>query len=201
MRGQTGPVLGWRLWRVRDGNLWSWGIDSVWQPGDGRAVCLRRDVETRCAVSPGISCPCGFWALRDLAGCVAKARKERLFLDDSMQPVIGLMLGWGLVALHGAEGFRTQYARPLCLFEDWIWDPELDLLTKGRLRWWRHLDGRSYLTSSEAHERHGVLRRAADRHGVPLVTLRRALQFGVLRELGVAGELVAPLEQRLKRAS
>lgn len=195
------PVLGWRLWRVREGVLWSWGIETCWQPGDGRAVCLRPEVEARCAVSPGADCPCGFWALTDLAGCVAKVRKDHLLLAGSMQPVMGLMLGWGMVALHGAEGFRAQHARPLCLFENWIWDPELDLLTTGRARWWRRIDGRPRLSSSGAGARHRVLRAAADRYGVPLVTLRRAIQFGVLRELGVAGEVVAPLERRLARAS
>ncbi|MGH7911480.1 MAG: hypothetical protein ACREQM_11135 [Candidatus Dormibacteraceae bacterium] len=191
------PVVGWRLWRVHGGDLWSWGIDAEWQPGDGQARCLHPDPQSRCAEAPGEHCLCGFWALSDPQHCVRKVRKEHVRLVGTMQPVIGLMLGWGSVMLHGAEGFRAERARPLCLFDNWIWDSELDLLTAGRVPWWRRLQDGAGLRSRDRSRRYRAPVRAAQRFGIPLVTLQAAVQFGVLRELGVASELVQTFERRL----
>jgi hypothetical protein len=123
------PVLGWRLWRARRSRLHSWVVDHVWQPGPIEATCLKDDHRSKglsfplsepCEQSPGEGCQCGVWSVWDLGRCVTKGR-ERGF-SAGVTPVMGLIAGWGTVAVHGAEGFRAQHAAILCLFSDSIWE-------------------------------------------------------------------------------
>src|SRR5215472_464554 len=112
--GQTkDAVIGWRVWRVDDDLLQSWAVQHYWKPGantapTGRGVRL-------CPTSPGRRCQCGFWALWSPLQCLSMA-------SCPVEPpwyAIGLIAGWGEVALHGREGFRAEQASVRCLFTDW----------------------------------------------------------------------------------
>jgi hypothetical protein len=111
---------------------------------------------------------------------------------------MGLMQGWGSVALHGGEGFRAQYARILCLFSDRVWDRELERLVGG-LHWWRQLAGFPRIRNpARARVWEQKVAAAADRYAVPVLGLADAVRLGVLRELGVSDRVVRPMEGRLK---
>jgi hypothetical protein len=105
--------------------------------------------------------------------------------------VMGLIMGWGTVALHGDEGFRTEYASVVGLFTDWAWSTPVPDLWNGRLtKWWHHLLGRlldpsTPLAVEPPPERALALERAASRYGVPLVSLRDAMELGLLAEWGI----------------
>lgn len=193
-------TIGWRLWRLRDDQLWSWAVDYVWRPGAAEAVCLLDaplSGRQRCGSAPGPNCQCGFWGLWEPAACVTKARRDMstgALAPHRFLPVLGLMSGWGTVAVHGTEGFRAQRGSVVCLFSEPIWDPELDRMLFGRAGLRARLAG---LLRSEARRRSrwSRLRSAASRYGVPLVSLGDAVRFGVLRELGVPAHMVERLEQ------
>ncbi len=124
---------------------------------------------------------CGFWALWDLARCAAKGRAE----DDDRRgwPVIGLMAGWGTVALHGHEGFRSEHATVLCLLSDSVWDPTLDLVAARYQRWL--LRWKRWLMKRPTPGWEYSLRDAAEYHGVPLLPLADSVRRGVLAEFGM----------------
>ncbi|MGH7922433.1 MAG: hypothetical protein ACREQM_21210 [Candidatus Dormibacteraceae bacterium] len=179
------PVLGWRLWRLRDGRLRSWGIDHIWRPGSNRARCL---VPQPCSGAPGRGCHCGFWALFSLIRCIDYGRHDW----TERAPVLGLVQGWGEVAMHGEEGFRAEYAAPLCLFTDWIWEgPSTHAGGRAAIRWWRSITT-LVMTSLDGPVRPGpgrsvAVQTAASTYGLPLVSLQDALGSGLVAELG-AGE-------------
>ncbi len=186
----TNPVVGWRVWRLKHGRLVSLAKECVWQPGENMANCL--SPEHGCDRSPGRGCGCGFWALWDPARCVTMARSER-------DPAIGLVAGWGNVAIHGTEGFRAEHVTVLCLLRDWAWSEVLDAVaglgTPRRCqrifqRWGRT----SPLWTSNLH-------RAAATYAVPLVTLRDAIQIGMLRELGVNRDVIRGIAASLGQAA
>ncbi len=186
-------LLGWRLWRVRDGTLLSWGVRHEWQPGVNQAFCLG---SRHCASSPGQSCSCGFWALHSPARCIRYARDT--ITDRSS--AIGLVRAWGQVALHGTEGFRAQYASPICLFSDWLWEaPEQARASTGRIGWWQRVQRSLTLTDASlapAAERTSFLHRTADTYAVPLLSFQDALTSGFLSEQGVAGRALEELRGR-----
>lgn len=186
-------LLGWRLWRVRDGTLLSWGVRHEWQPGVNQAFCLG---SRHCASSPGQSCSCGFWALHSPMRCIRYARDT--ITDRSS--AIGLVRAWGHVALHGTEGFRAEYASPVCLFSDWLWEePEPPLASPGRVGWWQRVQRSLTLTDASlapAAERSSFLHRSADAYAVPLVSFQDAIASGFLSEQGVAGRALDELRGR-----
>lgn len=92
------PLVGWRLWRVKEDGLHSWAVNHIWQPGENRADCLA-DGPYRCPQPPGKSCRCGFWALYRPLEVFALASAK-----PSSATVMGLVSAFGTVALHGAEG-------------------------------------------------------------------------------------------------
>ena len=114
VEGDAAPMLGWRLWRLHEGALRSWAVSYDWSPGRNLARCIGPGV-SRCQDSPGPGCHCGFWGLYDPVDCLMRGRYQGL----GWWPVVGLMRGWGAVALHGEEGFRSQQAAVACLFTDW----------------------------------------------------------------------------------
>jgi hypothetical protein len=197
------PVIGWRLWRLRHDRLHSWAVDHVWELGPAEAVCrplggLRMGnllIPTRraCQNPPGKGCRCGFWALWDPAACVTWARSEPA--RERPQVVLGLIAGWGTVALHGDEGFRAQHASILCLFSDEVDDQVLDPLTK----WprWQIWCRRRIHRERPAPERPASLQRAAEAHGVPLMPLAEAVRRGVLSEFGLTAERIRRVEAGL----
>jgi hypothetical protein len=190
VRAAGQPLVGWRLWRLHDGRLRSWVVGHDWEAGANEARCLaggplvsmRQPAGGRCDRSPGTDCRCGLWALWDFGGCVRKAREESQAWDG-WNVVIGLMAGWGTVAIHGEEGFRCQYAMVRCLFTDAVAD-RAGGSGDGRPGWWHRLAW--CIRSGEPGDRRlNSLRRAADHYGVPLLSLSEALHMGVLGELGV----------------
>jgi len=184
---RRGPVVGWRLWKLNAGRLRSWVVAQDWEVGPNEARCLAGDAAASpfnlpprpcCERSPGEDCKCGLWALWDFRLCARKAREESQRWN-SRDVVIGLMEGWGTVAVHGDEGFRSQYAVARCLFTDTI----ADRVPAGA-RWWERLV-RLALAGEPDTRRTTSLRRVAELYGVPLVSLADAVRLGVLGELGV----------------
>ena len=140
-----------------------------------------------CAAPPGKHCQCGFWALWSPLQCLARAQ-------EPVEPpwhVLGLVSGWGTVALHGREGFRAQYASVTCLFTDWAGSAAVPSLADSRLeRWWRRVLGRRFNGRLRAGakpdpERLSALQGAATRYAVPLVSLRGALDLRLPGEWGI----------------
>jgi hypothetical protein len=180
------PILGWRVWKLRRGRLGSWVIDFDWHPGENRATCLTMN-SPPCDAAPGEGCQCGFWAVWSPRSCVAR-------VGHSIEPpwcVMGLMTGWGTVALHRHEGFRAEYAAPTCLFTDRPWGAATRSTVPGWLRdWWRRRRGRSWepeppFQQAEDPRRAYALREVAGRYGVPLLSIEAASDIGMLAELGV----------------
>jgi hypothetical protein len=105
---------------------------------------------------------------------------------------MGLVAGWGTVALHGREGFRAERAALRCLFTDRPWSSSTAPGAPGRLvGWWRRTIGRTAPPEPPEREarrepRHlDELEAVAASYGVPLVSLRGAATLGLLSELGV----------------
>ena len=197
MREAQDPVVGWRVWRLRDGALHSWKLDYIWEPGSHHASCLvatLSPLRPTCAVAPGRGCTCGFWALWDPVRALRKARREQVMLPSGFGSVVGVVLGWGMVAIHGDEGFRCEHASIACLISNSVWDEDADRVVDGRVHWWRRMAHRFDVPD---RQRPDSLRLAAERHGVPLVSLADAVRLGVLQELGVKSDLVDGLRRRL----
>ncbi|MBO0730603.1 MAG: hypothetical protein J2P57_15205 [Acidimicrobiaceae bacterium] len=193
--------IGWRTWRLRGERLWSWVMDTAWRPGGDEAMCLVARAHGSCHNPPGQECRCGFWALWEPLDCLLRARNENMCgmgVAVPARPVMGLMQGWGAVAVHDGEGFRAQYARVLCLFSDQLWDRELERLVG--LRWWQRWTS---FPGLRMPGRWGALdpdlARVADRHSVPLVRLGDSVRLGLLREFGVPERVLEPMESRLGR--
>ena len=180
------PLLGWRIWNLRGERLESWAVDYCWEPGENRATCLAAH-RRACATSPGVHCQCGFWAVWSPRQCLSRA----CVANEPPWHVMGLVAGWGTVALHGPEGFRAERAALRCLVTDRPWSPVTMRRGQSRLsRWWNEWLGRPPITEPQEREPAdqwltGTLQAVAARYGVPLVGLRAAAEVGLLSELGV----------------
>jgi hypothetical protein len=183
-------VVGWRVWGLEHDRLRSLAANYSWQAEENEAVCLKD--QHACDASPGLGCKCGFWALWDPARSVSMARSQP-------NSVLGIVAGWGTVALHGTEGFRAQFAMVRCLLRDWPWDETLTAIAQAgiRARWqrallpWRPKASQEWISE---------ICRAASRYRVPLISLTQAVPLGVLAELGVDGIIVSQLDARLRRS-
>lgn len=184
------PVVGWRIWRLQDGRLRSLVMDHSWEPGENGARCLAA-THSICRRSPGEHCLCGFWA-------VWSPKQSLSRVCPAIEPpwqVMGLISGWGTVALHGSEGFRSERAAVRCLFTDRPWPWSARLLTRlGAL--WRLATGRGAHLDEPAPglldwPRQDALQTVAAHYAVPLLSLRAAADRGVLSELGVPQDRVA----------
>lgn len=183
------PVVGWRLWKVREDQLCSWAIEHVWQPGENTAICLS-DGPFRCPQAPGTSCRCGFWALYSPVAAIRLASAK-----PNARAVIGLVATFGTVAVHGSEGFRAEMARVTCLFSDEIVLAPVERLWRS-LR--RRLHGRSDVALNDlSRRRTDTLKPVAGRYLVPLVSFRSAISLGLLGELGVQQDAIAELQEWL----
>ena len=198
MSSRREPALGWRLWRLRGGRLWSWVLDYAWERGPLEASCMIDQASSRaalfvqrepCVRSPGQHCQCGIWALWDLGRCVAKGRDHLSSVHAEL--VVGLIAGWGTIAIHGEEGFRAQRAAILCLLTDSIWDKSLDPLCDQQA-WWLAA-GRWLRLLARPRSTPASLRRLAAEYAVPVLLLADAVRSGVLAEFGLS-------DQQLERA-
>jgi hypothetical protein len=142
-----------------------------------------------CVRSPGQHCQCGIWALWDLGRCVAKGRDHLSSVRTVL--VVGLIVGWGTVAIHGDEGFRAQRAAIRCLLADSIWDKSLDPLCD-QLGGWLAA-GRSLGLLARSRPTLSALQGVASEYAVPVLPLADAVRSGVLAEFGLS-------DQQLERA-
>lgn len=180
---QRNPVVGWRLWYVRDGRLHSWNVDYFWQKGPNKAEC-RRDVGTGCPDPPGKRCQCGLWGVWKLSDALNRVLASTS--EDNL--IVGVISGWGDVALHGGEGFRSEYAKVRCLFTDrpWLSDPSYIPLKKRSFL--SALFGRSQAPPAPPTE--SELGRVAEYYRVPLLSIARAADLGFLGEIGMEKKYV-----------
>ena len=137
-----------------------------------------------CARSPGRHCQCGIWGLWDLGRCVAKGRDHLSSVHTKL--VVGLIVGWGTVAIHGDEGFRAQHAAIRCLLADSIWDKSLDPLC-GQLGWWL-APGRWLGLLNRSRSTPSALQGVASEYAVPVLPLADAVRSGLLAEFGLSGQ-------------
>lgn len=106
--------------------------------------------------------------------------------------VVGLINGYGAVALHGNEGFRAQLATIACIFTDRL-QPIGDLEER-----------RPHFIASLSDSLNWIfgyrdpLTTIADRYGVPCVSLECALSMGLLQELGVGLEAIRQVQYWLR---
>jgi hypothetical protein len=127
-------------------------------------------------------------------------------MGETASHVMGLIAGWGTVALHGREGFRAERASIACLFVD---RPSGDVAPLGltrRVASWLGWPGRREPPPADHDEtepeprRLRLLRDAAGRYGVPLVSLQGAAELGLLSEWGVPREQVLEAHRLTARA-
>jgi len=192
MAPSASQVIGWRLWRVGDQRLQSWAVDHYWHPGQNLATC--RDSQRLCAAAPGRHCQCGFWALWSPLRCLSMA-------SNPVEPpwyAIGLIAAWGVVAMHGREGFRAERASVVCLFSDWAGAGPVPDVAACRLRRWASgvVGGRLGARPRPDPDpgRIAALRCVAGRYAVPLVSLRGAVESRLLREWGIPAVRIREVE-------
>jgi hypothetical protein len=190
------PILGWRLWRVREQALESWAASWTWEPGPNEAHCLAP--VRRCDRPPGRGCLCGYWGLFSPLRALERARAER----TERASVLGLVRGWGDTAVHGVEGFRAERASVACLFSDWVWDAaEMPCPDQGLERAvWLLKRRLGYLPRpAPPHpSRLRDLEAAASHYEVPLLRLEDALHMHLLEELGAGQAMVEEVRSWLE---
>jgi len=150
------PILGWRVWRLRDRGLHSLVVDYRWEPGENRAICLTPH-RPRCPEPPGQRCLCGFWF-------AASPRLALTRTSATVEPpyqVLGLVAVSGGLVDHGAEGLRAERAELRCLCSDrpWSWLPP---------------------ASGSWDE----LRAVAEDYAVPLLSMSNAVSLGLAGQAG-----------------
>ncbi|HSR22114.1 MAG TPA: hypothetical protein VLW53_01075 [Candidatus Eisenbacteria bacterium] len=180
------PVLGFRIWKLKAGRLGSWAVDYCWEPGENQARCLALHGRP-CEAPPGRHCQCGFWGVWSPRRCASR-------VCTATEPpwcVMGLIAGWGTVALHDREGFRAEYAALRCLFVDRPWTvAEPSAFRRWMSGWWGRRSGRPaepeplIELEDDPELREGLLEVSA-RYSVPLVPIEAAAHLGLLAELGV----------------
>jgi hypothetical protein len=96
------PAVGWKVWRVEDGQLVSVLYGDPW-PADEpiRARCVRHAHE-----APSTSCECGIHAGRELEAW------EHYLRVGVESRVFGRVLLWGST-VEGSHGWRAACARPV----------------------------------------------------------------------------------------
>ncbi len=106
MSFSTEPLLGWRLWHVRDGRLLSWVKPDQW-PGGARFEARCRRLRG-CGEAPRAGHSCGIYA--------ARTRELALQLLEELPSIagpvaVGRVSLWGRV-IENVDGWRAQYAYP-----------------------------------------------------------------------------------------
>jgi hypothetical protein len=119
------PVLGYRVWRVRDGLLHPWCQHGPWLPGEPEpARCLSTGTTH---AAPASGCHCGFHALNSLDAKLgsysvrdyatsADGRHMGVFgrVQGWVGWVAGAVVAWGRLEVH-ANSFRAEYAKPVAV--------------------------------------------------------------------------------------
>jgi hypothetical protein len=119
------PVLGYRVWRVRDGLLHPWCQHGPWLPQQPqRADCLRAGTTH---IAPASGCHCGFHALHSLDAklgsysvrdyaTAADGRHMGVFgrVQGWVGWVAGAVVAWGRLEVH-VNSFRAEYAKPVAI--------------------------------------------------------------------------------------
>lgn len=100
------PVLGFRIWALRDDKLHGAAYDQLWTRGENVAVCRRDSAPHETA--PATGCRCGFNALHELP---APAWSSVGIY------VMGAIAAWGEIEWH-RTGFRAERACPIALCFD-----------------------------------------------------------------------------------
>jgi hypothetical protein len=191
------PVLGWRVWWLKGERLKSWAMDYVWERGSNHASCMKAP-DLRCSHPPGYACACGFWGLWGPTACAQRARSD----PARGSAVLGLVSGWGTVALHGSEGFRAESASIVCVFVDELerrrpWKPMAGLLAGLRAR--HDSEPARGDVEAETGRRSATVRRAAQWYGVPAMSMSVALRFGLLTEMGVTPQAIQETKSLVSR--
>lgn len=89
-------LIGWRIWRFQGGELCSYAIPCLWQPG---IPATGNPTDHGCE---------GVWAFKDKRSAEAKARQAKY--GGHTQWVWGSVRLWGSVVEH-TEGYRAENAR------------------------------------------------------------------------------------------
>jgi hypothetical protein len=97
------PVVGYRQWRVQDGELRSVHTLDRWKPGTMTALCRAGD---HAEPAPVTACSCGLYARYTPFARTASAGTPDL--------VAGAVVLWGRLELH-AHGMRAQHASIVAL--------------------------------------------------------------------------------------
>jgi glycine cleavage system H lipoate-binding protein len=90
------PLLGFRLWEIRDGILFGPAYDEPWAPGENVATCRQPTNH----VAPVDNCRCGFNAYHSRTPLASLYGKRY---------VAGAMAAWGDIETH-KDGFRAERA-------------------------------------------------------------------------------------------
>jgi glycine cleavage system H lipoate-binding protein len=99
------PVLGFRIWELRDGALFGPAYDQRWEPGENVSDCRGGGTKH---VAPAKDCRCGFNAYHD------RLPRPTLYGE---RYVAGAMAAWGEIEWHRA-GFRAERACVVALCFD-----------------------------------------------------------------------------------
>ena len=105
------PLVGCRLWHIREGRLVSWSQDAEWPAGRRFEARCQRVLRRSCVDAPAGGHTCGIYAARTRAGA--------LRLLDELPPLpvpvaLGQVSLWGR-AFENVGGWRAQYAYPYSL--------------------------------------------------------------------------------------
>jgi hypothetical protein len=100
------PVIGFRLWRLDEGALWSLYADERWGRGRQTARCLAPDGPQHTGPSPAHFCTCGIYAWYRTCPRLASAGTPEL--------VGGAVVLWGRMELH-PTGMRAEQAMVVAL--------------------------------------------------------------------------------------
>ena len=97
-------IIGWRVWRVENGMLWSPFTGSVWEPGKPFQIDRSRYDGWSDELSNPLNRGLGIFAL--------KKPPRGMVIGGSL--VVGRVALWGTVHEH-TKGYRAQYAYPLSI--------------------------------------------------------------------------------------
>lgn len=138
----TSLRVGWRWWLVKDGKLTGVVYKTEW-PTKGPIQAFHMPVEKTPVdhplFAPSGTCQCGVYARETPSGI----HQSSLGVSHY---ALGITVGWGKVVQH-TSGWRSQFARPLCVVRPKRKDPVLELVAKSY--------GVPFVTLSQAYKMGG----------------------------------------------